>query len=324
MTGRVIEGVARGEMSTKVKRIGTREQLERALDAIVAQAGGEVALAATNLATEETIERDAERSMPTASVFKLPLLVEVFRQVEAGDLDLAERVTLSADDVVMGSGILRDFGPGLQPTLRDLAMMMIIVSDNSATNLLLDRVGGPSRVNVTMSELGLPSIVVHRRIVFGEITTAGHLAEAAPRDLMRLAAMLGREELVSPAASRAMLAILGRQRYLEQAPRFVAYRPYAGDFAQPRPIAIFNKTGMFSGLRADTGLVALGSAVTIAYSVVNDAGNDDTYRHEHPGDITNSLFGRVLVEYWWPDEWTPEQAVYPSPYVDALFARAGL
>ena len=176
----------------------------------------------------------------------------MFRQAEAGALDLDERVTLRAEDVVMGSGILRDFGPGLQPTLRDLAMMMVIVSDNSATNLLLDRVGGPQRVNATMRELGLPSIVVHRRIVFGEITTNGSLAEAAPRDLMRLVAMLAREELVSPAASREMLAILGRQRYLEQAPRFVAYRPYAGDFARAQPIKVFNKTGMINGLRADT------------------------------------------------------------------------
>ncbi|MGH2614774.1 MAG: serine hydrolase, partial [Thermomicrobiales bacterium] len=137
-----------------MKRIGTRAQMERALDTIVNQAG-EIAFAAANLATGEEVARNAERPMPTASVFKLPLLAEVYRQVNAGDLDLDERVTLRAEDVVMGSGILRDFGPGLQPTLRDLAMMMIVVSDNSATNLLLDRVGGPERVNATMRELGL-------------------------------------------------------------------------------------------------------------------------------------------------------------------------
>jgi len=81
------------------KRIGTREQLDRALNAIVAQ-GGEVAFAAANLATGEETGRNAERSMPTASVFKLPLLVEVYRQVAAGDLDLDSRVTLRAEDVV--------------------------------------------------------------------------------------------------------------------------------------------------------------------------------------------------------------------------------
>src|SRR5215204_7385966 len=220
-------------MSLPAKRIATRVQVERALDAILTQSGGELALAAMNLTTGEELARNDQRSMPTASVFKLPLLVEVFRQAEAGALDLDERVTLRAEDVVRGSGILRDFGPGLQPTLRDLAMMMVIVSDNSASNLLLDRVGGPQRVNATMRELGLSSIVVRRRISFGEITTNDSLAEAALQDLMRLVAMLAREELVSATASRQMLAILGRQRYLEQAPRFIAYRPYAGDFGLP-------------------------------------------------------------------------------------------
>jgi beta-lactamase class A len=306
------------------KRIGTRAQVERALDALVDQAGGELALAAMNLTTGEELARNDERPMPTASVFKLPLLVEVFRQSETGALDLDERVTFRAEDVVMGSGILRDFSPGLQPTLRDLAMMMVIVSDNSATNLLLDCVGGPQRVNATMRELGLASIVVHRRIVFGEITTNGSLAEAAPRDLMRLVAMLAREELVSPQASRAILAILGRQRYLEQTPRFVAYRPYAGDFGRAQPIKVFNKTGFINSLRADTGLITIEPDVRIAYSVVNDTGADDTYRQEHPSDIINGLIGRVLVEYWWPGEWNPGTAVYPSPYVDGLLTRAGL
>jgi len=308
----------------QAKRISTRAQVERALDALVAQAGGELGLAAMNLPTGEELARNDERPMPTASVFKLPLLVELFRQSEAGALDLDERVTLRAEDAVMGSGILRDFSPGLQPTLRDLAMMMVIVSDNSATNLLLDRVGGPQRVNATMRELGLASIVVHRRIVFGEITTNGSLAEAAPRDLMRLVAMLAREELVSPEASRAMLAILGRQRHLEQAPRFIAYRPYAGDFGRAQPIKVFNKTGFINGLRADTGLITIDPDVRIAYSVVNDVGTDDSYRQEHPGDIVNALIGRVLVEYWWPGDWAPEVAIFPSPYVETLFSQTGL
>jgi beta-lactamase class A len=312
------------KVSLQAKRIGTRAQVERALDTIGDQAGGDVALAAMNLTTGEDLARNGDRSMPTASVFKLPLLVDVFRQSEAGDLDLDERVTLRAEDVVMGSGILRDFSPGLQSSLRDLAMMMVIVSDNSATNLLLDRVGGPQRVNATMRDLGLPSIIVHRRIDFGEITTNDSLAEAAPRDLMRLVAMMAREELVSPEASLAMLAILRRQRHLEQAPRFIAYRPYAGDFGRPQPIGIGNKTGFINSLRADTGLIMIDPDVRIAYSVVNDTGIDDTYRQEHPGDIINGLIGRVLVEYWWPGEWDPTMAVFSSPYVDALFSQAGL
>lgn len=306
------------------KRIGTREQLEPALDTIVARAGAEVALAAMNVTTGEEVGRDADRPMPTASVFKLPLLVEVFRQAEEGTLDLDERVEFRSEDVVMGSGILRDFRPGLQPSLYDLAMMMTIVSDNSATNVLLDRVGGYERVNATMRQLGLPSITLKRRIQFGEITTNRSLAEAAPRDLMRLMVMLAREELISPSASRAMRDILGRQRYLEQAPRFIAHHRYAGDFGTSQSIHIHNKTGMMAGMRADTGLIAITPHVEIAYSVVNDGGMDTSFREEHPGDITNALIGRVLLEYWWPGEWDPSSAVFASPYVDQMLEAAGL
>ena len=175
-----------------------------------------------------------------------------------------------------------------------------------------------------MRELGLPSIVLKRRIQFGEITTNGSLAEAAPRDLMRLVVMLAREELISPAASRAMLDILGRQRYLEQAPRFIAYRPYAGDFGTVAidPHSQQDRDDHRNACRHRPHRDRAGRR--IAYSVVNDAGSDDTYREEHPGDITNALIGRVLVEYWWPGEWNPEIAVFPSPYVDALFSQAGL
>jgi beta-lactamase class A len=308
-------------MGPVAKRIDTRQALERALDAIATWNRGFVALAATNLATGEEVARHGERCLPTASVFKLPLLVEVFRQSEAGLLDLDERVRLRPDDVVGGSGILRDLTSDLQLTLRDLATLMIVVSDNSAANMLLDRIGGPQRITATMRELGLPTIVVHRRIAFGA-SASGPLARAAPRDLMRLAAMLARGEVVSAAASRQILAILRRQRHLDQAPRFIAFRPHASDAAQP--IEVYNKTGMSSGLRADTGLFVLRQGVTIAYSLVNDPGADETYRHEHPGDITNALIGRVLLEYWWPGKWEPEMAVYPSPYVDAMLAAAGL
>ena len=306
------------------KRIGTREQLERALDTIVARAGAEVALAAMNVTTGEEVGRDADRPDAYGQRLQAAAPGRTLSSGEEGTLDLDDRVEFRAEDVVMGSGILRDFRPGLQPSLHDLAMMMTIVSDNSATNMLLDRVGGYERVNATMRDLGLPSITLKRRIQFGEITTNRSLSEAAPRDLMRLMVMLAREELISPAASRAMRDILGRQRYLEQAPRFIAHHRYAGEFGNSQPIHIHNKTGMMSGMRADTGLIAIIPHVEIAYSVVNDAGADTSFRDEHPGDVTNALIGRVLLEYWWPGDWNPSSAVFASPYVDQLLYVAGL
>jgi beta-lactamase class A len=305
------------------RRITTREQIEHLLQILSERAGGTLGVAARNLQTGEEVTWQAERAMPTASTFKFPVLAELFAQAEAGTLDLDERIPLLAEDQAGGSGVLRDLLPGLQPTLRDLAMLMIIVSDNSATNMLLDRVGGPAAVTAAMRTLGLPSIVVNRRLIFSA-APRGPVAEAAPRDMMQLAAMLAEGSLVSPEASREMRAIMARQHYHEQFPRYLALLPYAEDNEQPRLLRVLNKTGANGGLRADVGLVQVGDADLVAFSVVCDTGPDETYRSEHPAAVINGLVGRVLLEYWWPGEWQPEQAVTPSPYVDALLAEAGI
>ena len=306
-----------------MRHITTREQIDRLLQVLDTQALGTLGVAARNLATGEEVAWHAERSMPTASTFKFPVLAELFAQAEAGKLDLDERVPLLASDQVGGSGTLRDFQPGVQPTLRDLAALMIVVSDNSATNMLLDRVGGPAAVNAAMQALGLSSIVVNRRLIFSG-APRGPVAEAAPRDMLRLAVMLAEGTLVSAAAAQEMRAIMSGQHYHDQFPRYLALLPYAGDNEQPRLLRLLNKTGANGGLRADVGLVQVGDTDLIAFSVVCDTGPDETYRGEHPAAVINGLVGRVLLEYWWPGEWQPTQAVTPSPYVDALLAEARL
>ena len=305
------------------RRITTREQVEQLLQILAQRASGGFGVAARNLQTGEEVTWQADRAMPTASTFKFPVLVELFAQAEAGMLDLDERVPLLAADQVGGSGVLRDLLPGLQPTLRDLAMLMIVVSDNSATNMLLDRIGGPAAVTSAMQGLGLPSIVVHRRLIFSA-APRGPVAEAAPLDMMRLAALMADESLVSPAASREIRAIMARQHHHDQFPRYLCLLPYADDNEQPRLLRVLNKTGSNGGLRADVGLVQVGQSDLIAFSVVCDTGQDETYRSEHPATVINGLVGRVLLEYWWPEAWQPDQAVTPSPYVDALLAEAGL
>lgn len=303
------------------RQITTREQVDRLLQILAERAGGTLGVAARNLATGEEVTWQAEQAMPTASTFKFPLLVEVFAQAEASTLNLDERVSMQAADQVGGSGLLRDLEPGLRPTLRDLAMLMIVVSDNSATNMLLDRVGGPVAVTAAMRALGLPSIVVNRRLLFSG-APRGPVAEAAPQDMMRLAVMLAAGQLVSPEASRHMRAIMARQRHHDQFPRYLNLLPYAEDNEQPRLLRVLNKTGSNGGLRADVGLVQVGAAPLLAFSVVCDTGQDETYRSEHPAAVINGIVGRVLFEYWWPGAWQPEQAVTPSPYVDALLAAA--
>lgn len=101
---------------------------------------------------------NADRPQDTMSLIKVPLLVTLMRKVEAGEVDLATRITLAPDHKRLGTGVLMLFDPGATLTLKDAAWLMIVVSDNTATDIVLDAVGGPEAVNATMAALGLDAI----------------------------------------------------------------------------------------------------------------------------------------------------------------------
>ena len=132
---------------------GVTTEIERLADAT----GGIVGISATQLATGRHIGYREGEPFPTASVIKLPLLVTLYEDAIAGRIDLAERATYRSETKVAGSGVLQYLDDGLNPTLRDLSILMMVVSDNTATDLLFDRVG-KGRIEETMDRLGLSSI----------------------------------------------------------------------------------------------------------------------------------------------------------------------
>src|SRR5262249_12147944 len=131
--------------------------LEPDIRALLAEAGGRWGVYARNLGTGETVGVDADTPMYTASAAKTFILVHYARLVAAGACDPDRRVAITSDDQVLGTGVIRFLAPGLAPTMNDLATLMIIVSDNSATDVVLREVGGADAVNATMDELGLPT-----------------------------------------------------------------------------------------------------------------------------------------------------------------------
>lgn len=300
-------------------RVRTRADLDRAVERIRAGFSGEIGFVARNIATGEAVEINPDAVFPTASAVKLAVLVEVFRRAAGDGLDLDQRLPLRPEDVVGGSGILKELTPGLAPTVRDLATLMVVLSDNTATNLLIDLVGGVAAVNRTSRGLGLPTLVLHNRIDFGRIGgEVRRFAESSPRDLARLVELVAAGTVVDAASSAAMLAILGRQLYLDQVPRYLNVNPYAADLRIEPPIWVGCKTGFFPGTRVDTGLIRLPDNVAIAYCAMTVDGRDHSFAPENEGAVTNGLLGRLVVEYWWPGGAMPDGAGLPSPYVDAV------
>lgn len=108
-----------------------------------------------SLETSEEIAIDADRQMETMSTIKIPLMVEVLEQIKAGKFALTDRYTFVQADSQPGTGTIQRLDPGAVMTVKDLITMMIIVSDNTATEVLYRMVGGPEAVNRRMDALGL-------------------------------------------------------------------------------------------------------------------------------------------------------------------------
>ena len=111
-----------------------------------------------SLDTAEEIAINADAAMDTMSAIKIPLLVDVYRQVDAGKLSPAERIVMKTRDKRFGTGVLRTLEPGLDLSFHDALMLMIIQSDNTGTDMAFSRAGGPAHVTQTMHDLGLNSI----------------------------------------------------------------------------------------------------------------------------------------------------------------------
>jgi peptidyl-prolyl cis-trans isomerase A (cyclophilin A) len=132
--------------------------LRRALERIVNGVQAEWGVYVKSLDSGEEVAIHADRVMDTMSVIKVPLLVEAFRQIEAGQWKLTDRVDLLRSDKRFGTGVLRTLDDGLRLSAKDLLTLMIIQSDNTATDMVFRQVGGPERVTATMREMGLTTI----------------------------------------------------------------------------------------------------------------------------------------------------------------------
>lgn len=186
------------------------------------------------LETGEEIAIDADKQMDTMSVIKIPLMVEAFRQIEAGKFALTDKVTLKESDQRPGTGVIRSLDPGAVLSIKDLLTLMIIVSDNTATDLMFERVGGTEPVNRLVQSLGLKNTRATGTadVWFKAIRAAPSAAQfhtegktpfglSSPRDMGKLLEMLERGQAVSKAASDQMLLMMRGQVYSSRLPKYV-------------------------------------------------------------------------------------------------------
>jgi beta-lactamase class A len=257
--------------------------LESDIRAVIDEAGGRWGVYARNLGTGESVALDGDKTMYTASAAKTFILVHYARLVAAGSCDPERRVTITADDQVLGTGVIRFLAPGLALTLHDLVTLMIIVSDNSATDVVLREVGGARAVNSTMDELGLPTARMNPAFVrYG----SEHFADSSARDVA---------EVYTHLDDRCR-SVLCRQQFVEGLPRRLTQSHHASDWGFTLPVRSYNKTGGDPGVYTDSGLFETDHGAWVAAALASEL--NDIGAIDDAGPRTAAAIGERLYNEW--------------------------
>ena len=220
-------------------------KLQRQLEKTVAEFDGVMGLALKDLTTGESFTVNADLVFPQASSIKIPVLLEVFRQAQAGTLKLDERVEVKRAMMAAGSGVLLHFSDGGSAlSLRDLAVLMIVLSDNTATNILIDRVG-MQNVNDLLAKHGLRQTRLQRRMLDVDSQKAGRENLSTPLEMIWLLGLLHQGKVLDASHTAAAMEIL-------KLPKSTPLRR-----GLPAGVESANKPGSISGVACDSGIVLL-------------------------------------------------------------------
>ena len=242
------------------------QKLESSINEVDHNLDGVLGVAILDLSNGQKFLLHGDEVFPQASSIKIAVLAELYRQAQGGKLKLTDLYTVQSNDLVPDSYIMAGLTPGVtRVTLRDLATMMVAVSDNSATNVLIDRVG-MENVNALMDSLGLPHTRLRRKMM--DLKAAGE----------------GRENISTPAEMMALLEALYRGKVLNKEMTDDFFKLLSTHKESPIPrdlpegLKIANKPGELEGVRNDSGVVFVGNRPYVICVMT-------TYlRHERDGE----------------------------------------
>lgn len=210
---------------------------------------GTLGVAILDLTDGRVLELNSSHVFATASSIKVAILAELYRQQQqseqgmSGKAKLGDLYTVDARDLVDGSAIMAGLTPGVtRVTNRDLATFMVAVSDNSATNVLIERVG-MQNVNALLDSLGLRESRLQRKMMDVKAAKEGRENVSTPREMMTLLASLYRNKVLNPSLTEDFFRLLGIPKESD-IPRYI-----------PEDVVCANKPGQLAGVRNDVGIV---------------------------------------------------------------------
>src|SRR5258705_6008621 len=267
-----------------------KQALDGRVRAEVSQFKGKVSLYAKNLDTGASYELGPDDRVSTASTIKIAIMVEAFARVSEGKAKWTDELILTKEKKVGGSGILEEFGDGLHLTFRDAVTLMMIMSDNTATNLVIDVLAADA-VNARMESLGFKETRLMRRVFGGGESLEGKkeeskrfgLGRTTPHEMVTLLEKLERGEVVNAAASEDMLELMKREQGTNGL--------WREDWRVPKA----TKSGALDALRSNIGIIYHPRG-RIAIAITCSEMPEPNWTDDNPALLLMSRLSVILVD----------------------------
>ena len=240
----------------------------------------------------EPVRYKDDEAFPAASTIKVFVLQTLLEHVQNGSLRLEDELTLQGDDQVTGSGILKALSPGRAYTLQDLAMLMIIVSDNTATNLLIGHLGADT-VNAVCTEHGWNDTSLAGKLQQKDNTS---MSKTSPRDLGTYFERLWAGKLLDDLHTQTAKSIYHWQHYTDQLGRELGYDTYSTEMGVSN-LRIASKSGSIRGVRNDAGVISDGG-VTYAVAFMTKDCPDLRFHADNLGSRVISQVSRAVYDHY--------------------------
>ena len=269
---------------------GQSQSLDSRVRAEVAPFKGKVFLFAQNLDTGEVYSLNGDERVRTASTIKIAVMIEAFARVADGRAKWSDQLVLTKAARYSGSGVLQELGDGLRLTLRDCVNLMMVVSDNTASNMVLDYLTTDA-VNGRMAALGFKQTRIMRRIGGGGESKEGKepdnkrfgLGVTTPHEMVQILERLDRGEIINKAAAKEMLDLMKREQV----------RYAVGRSTWDVPMA--SKYGALDSLRSCVAIV-YGKAGKIALAITVDDMPEVNWSVDNPGYLLMSRLSAILLD----------------------------
>ncbi|MBQ9415458.1 MAG: serine hydrolase [Clostridia bacterium] len=239
--------------------------------------------------------REENKLMPTASTMKLFVLGAMLKKCERGEENLGRFVTVKKEELYPGSGIMRYLSEGIQLTVKDLLVLMVILSDNSATNLTIDLLGGLPEVNRHIHEIGVENASVNRKVYDRSPNyEKKRLADVAPRAYTEYLRKVRTTDYFTEEYRNLFFSILEDQKYKDMFARYMPVEDYYDDGT----VKVMSKTGFSGGVRADTGIVVFANKRQFAYAIMVDGSQDTSYGFDNRTHLMMADIGKLFYEHF--------------------------